>query len=81
MVSELSIEDDRLDALLDKLPIEDTDDGPGLEYTSPEQRRKTANQVAKTKTNKLHITKMENSTFDFDDLPGIARVLIPCMES
>ena len=80
MVSELSIEDHRLDALLDKLPIEDTVDGPGFKCTSPEQRRKTANHAA-TKTNKLHITKMENSTFDFDDLPGIARVLMPCMES
>ena len=65
------MDEDRFDAILDKLSVDDTDDGPGFGCTSPEQRSKTANQVATTKTNKLYTTMNGN----FDDLPGIARFL------
>ena len=73
------MDEDRFDAVLDKLSVDDTDDGPGFECTSPEQRSKTANQVATTKANKLYTTMNENITFAFDDLPGIACFLKPCL--
>ena len=42
------MDEDKFDAVLDKLSVDDTDDGPGFGCTSPEQRSRTANQVATT---------------------------------
>ena len=73
------MDEDKFDAVLGKLSVDDTDDGPGLGCTSPEQRSKTAYQVTTTKANKLCTTINENITFALDDLPGIARFLKPCL--
>ena len=79
VVKQLRSDYDILDVVLIELSDEDAKDGPGFGCISPEQMRRTANQAAMTKTIKLCTKIMENSTFVVDDLPDMARFLIPCL--